>query len=279
MTNRYRLASQELSAALKNWEDGEGPTIGGRKAISQALSDAIEDAINSTADEIIEGDSVTNKPIEDEDFDAVLAFDQLADAYRDFKRRACAAVSLSEIDVDGDQALWRAIYAIREWSTTRYNYAPPTPISVLRSQGVGDEQIARIYGWFTSEGEPDLEKVLGEEMKPGTWYDPKKWVHPAKRKRLAAARQGIQGRSPRRREYIQESQYGKTAPPSLDELVRLGAPAPQIAALHGLEIEDAEALLRGSEYSVQLAASESAEAARLERDTLAQVEKTAKRPR
>ena len=109
MTNRYRLASQELSAALKNWEDGEGPTIGGRKAISQALSDAIEDAINSTADEIIEGDSVINKPIEDEDFDAVLVFDQLADAYRDFKRRACAAVSLSEIDVDGDQALWRAI--------------------------------------------------------------------------------------------------------------------------------------------------------------------------
>ena len=62
MTNRYRLASQELSAALKNWEDGEGPTIGGRKAISQALSDAIEDAINSTADEIIEGDSVTTSP-------------------------------------------------------------------------------------------------------------------------------------------------------------------------------------------------------------------------
>ena len=279
MTNRYRLASHELSAALKNWEDGEGPTIGGRKAISQALSDAIEDAINSTADEIIEGDSVTNKPIEDEDFDAVLVFDQLADAYRDFKRRACAAVSLSEIDVDGDQALWRAIYAIREWATTRYNYAPPTSIPALRSQGVGEEQIARIYGWFTSEGEPDLEKVLGEEMKPGTWYDPKKWVHPAKRKRLAAARQGIQGRSPRRREYIRESQYGKTAPPSLDELVRLGAPAPQIAALHGLEIEDAEALLRGSEHSVQLTASESAEAARLERDTLAQVEKTAKRPR
>jgi hypothetical protein len=116
-------------------------------------------------------------------------------------------------------------------------------------------------------------------MKPGTWYDPKKWVHPAKRKRLAAARQGIQGRNPRRREYIRESQYGKTAPPSLDELVRLGAPAPQIAALHGLEIEDAEALLRGSEHSVQFAVSESAEAARLERDTLAQVEKTAKRPR
>ena len=277
MANRYRLASQELSAALKEWEDGDGPSIAGRKAISQAFSDAIEDAINCTADELIEGDSVTTQPIEDDDFDAVLVFDQLAEAYRDFKRRACAAVSISEIDVDGDQALWRAIYAVREWSTTKYNYAPPTPISALRSQGVGDEQIARIYGWFTSEGEPDLEKVLGEEMKPGTWYDPKKWVHPAKRKRITASRAAIDARSPRRREYVRASDYGKTVPPSLEELLRLGAPAPQIAALHGMEIEDAESLLRANGHAGESIPGESQEAARLERDTLAQVEKTSRR--
>ena len=276
MGNRFRLASQQLQEALKSWEDGDGPTINGRKAISERLSQVIEKVINETADLQSQGDSAVAVPIEEDDFEAVQVFDRLADAYRDFKRRACAAVSLAEIEVDGDQPLWRAIYGIREWALTKYNYQPPSPISVLRTQGVGDEQIARIYGWFDVEGEPDLERVLGEEMAPGKYYNPKTWVHPAKKKRIETARIAIAGRRARSREYAGAEEFGKSAVPSLEELLRLGAPAPQIAMLHGMEIEDAEAMLRAHGHADPAASLQDDAAARLERDTAATVEKTGK---
>jgi hypothetical protein len=271
---RYKIAWKRLGEVLKAWEDSDGPTINGRKAISQQLSDAIEDAINTTADEEIKGDSVIVHPVAEDSFEAALLFDQLATAYRDFKRRACAALSLQEIEVDGDQALWRAVYGLREWAITKYNYQPPSPIPVLRSQGVGDEQIARIYGWMDEDGEPDFAKVLEEESKPGTHYNPKTWVHPAKRKRIEAARAAVDARSPRGREYVRDSEYQKTTPPSVEELIKLGAPAPQIAALHGLEIEDAEALLRAAGQSET--SDQSQNETSLVRDTLAESEKTGK---
>jgi hypothetical protein len=241
--SKYTVAYRKLSEALKRWEDGDGPTIDGRKAISQDLSEAIEKAVNDTSDLETIGDSVKVHEIQDDYLEYAIGFDALATAYRDFKRRACSAVSLSEIDVDGDQPLWRAIYGLRELAQTKYNYQPPTPIPALRSQGVGDEQIARIYGWYTEDGEPDLERVLGEELSPGKFYNPKTWVHPAKRKRIEAARAAVANRSPRGREYIDSSEFGKTAPPSLEELLRLGAPAPQIASLYKMDLEDAEELL------------------------------------
>lgn len=275
MGNRFRLASQQLQEALKNWEDGDGPTINGRKAISEKLSQMIEKVINETADLQSQGDSAVAVPIEEDDFEAVQVFDRLADAYRDFKRRACAAVSLAEIEVDGDQPLWRAVYAIREWAITKYNYQSPSPISVLRSQGVGDEQIARIYGWSNDDGEPDLEKVLEEEANPGKYYNPKTWIHPAKKKRIESARIAIAGRLPRSREYVGTEDFGKSAVPSLEELLNLGAPAVQIAMLHKMEIDEAESLLRARAGQASLRQEEAA-ADRLERDTAATVEKAGK---
>lgn len=241
--SKYTVAYRKLSEALKRWEDGDGPTIDGRKAISQDLSEAIEKAINDTADLETIGDSVKAHEIPDDFIEYAIGFDALANSYRDFKRRACAAVSLSEVDLDGDQALWKALYGLRELVSTKYNYQPPSPIPALRNQGVSDEQIARIYGWYAEDGEPDLERVLGEELSPGKFYNPKTWVHPARRKRLEAARVAIAARAPRGREYLDPSEFGKTAPPPLEDLLRLGAPAPQIATLYKMDLEDAEELL------------------------------------
>jgi hypothetical protein len=270
---KYKIAWKRLGEVLKAWEDADGPNVNGRKAISQELADSIEDAINLTADEKIEGDSVTVQPVAEDSFEASLLFDQLATAYRDFKRRACAALSVTEIEVDGDQALWRAVYSIKEWAVTKYNYQPPSPIPVLRSQGVGDEQIARIYGWTTEDNQPDLSKVLEEEAKAGTHYSQKGWVHPAKRKRIESARAAVSARVPRRREYVRESEYGRTIPPTIEELVKMNAPAPQIAMLHKMDIEDVEALLKAAGHVE--AGSDPGET-NLVRDTAAEVEKTSK---
>ena len=272
---RYTVAWRKLSTAIKKWEDGDGPTIDNRKAISQELSEAIETAINDTADQEIIGDSVKNHEITDDCLVSCLLFDQLAKAYRDFKRAACAAVSLSEIDVDGDQSLWRSIGALKELANTKYNDQPPPPIPALRIQGVGDEQIARMYGFFTEDNEPDLERVLSEEMKPGTYYDPKTWVHPAKRKRIAAARAQVALRSPRGREYVGSEEFGKTTPPSLEELVKMGAPAPQIAMLHKIDVEEAEEMLERHrlENPSPNALERPLEDQRLDRDSEAEADK------
>lgn len=170
-------------------------------------------------------------------------------------------------------ALSGAVFSLREWHALRYNYQPPLPISTLRMQGVGDDQIARIYGFFDDSGEPDFVRVLEEESKPGTHYDAKTWVHPAKRKRMELAKAAVAGRVLRHREYLRESDFSKSVAPSLDELVRLGAPAVQIAKLHGIDEEDAEALLKNAG---KLVTDNPEDAQRAQRDTEAQVEKTKK---
>jgi len=256
---RYSKAFQAIQDAVKAWESLDGPLVNGRKALTEDLVQAIEQGINATADL---GPTGELKVIAEDSYEVALLFDALADNYREYKRKACAAISLSEIDVDGDATLWRAIQSLQEWFAAKYNYQPPPGVDVLRMQGVGDEQIARIYGWADEDGEPDFGKVLEEELEPGTHYDQKTWVHPAKRRRIEVARVAIAARTPRRKEYEIEKEFGKTAPPSLDELVRLGAPAAQIAALHGIEIEDAEALLRSRD-----AKTDESDAERLQRDT------------
>jgi hypothetical protein len=126
---------------------------------------------------------------------------------------------------------------------------------------------------MTEDNQPDLSKVLEEEAKPGTHYSPKGWVHPAKRKRIEAARADVSARVPRRREYVRESEYGRTIPPTIEELVKMNAPAPQIAMLHKMEIEDVEALLKAAGHVE--AGSDPGET-NLVRDTAAEVEKTSK---
>jgi hypothetical protein len=254
-----------VDAAMKTWENLDGPLINGRKAITEGLSDALEKAINDTADVLVTGERVE---VAECNYEAAILFDALASAYGDYKRKACAAVSLAEIEVDGNSTLWRALHALREWHGLRYNYQPPLPISVYRQQGVGDEQIARIYGFFDDEGVVDFGKIPEEEAKPGTHYDAKTWVHPAKRKRMEIAKAAMVGRQPRHREYLKESDFTKSLPPSLDELVRLGAPASQISKLHGIDEDDAQALLRNA-GTLESIASGDADAERLQRDTAA----------
>lgn len=239
--SRFTIAWQKLAGVLNAWESSEGPLVNGRKALSQELADAIELAINETAD------SEPPTQHQENNWEAVLLFDALANSYREFKRLACQSATLEEIDVEGNQALWRAIGSLREWSTTKYNYPLPSPIPVLRNQSVGDEQIARIYGFYDENGLPDLNRVILEEQKPGTYFNPKTWVHPAKKQRFETLRPAIEARKTRGKEYLREEDFGKTAPPSLDDLIKLGAPAVQIARLHNLSIDEAESLLRGDE--------------------------------
>lgn len=106
--DRYRVSFLRLETAMKLWESLDGPLINGRKAISEDLANAIEDAINDTSDVSAAGEPLV---LAESNYEAAILWDQLADAYRDYKRRACAAVSLSEVEVDGDSTLWRCVFA------------------------------------------------------------------------------------------------------------------------------------------------------------------------
>lgn len=239
--SRFTQAFDVLEQARVEWESLSGPLINGRKAISEAFATAIEDAINVTADYSPTGEKLE---IDENSYEAALLFDDVARAYRDFKVAACAAVSLTEVEVDGNSQFWRTLNALREWFTSKYNYRAPLPIATLRQQGVSDEQIAWIYGWVDESGQAEVWRVTEEEAEPGTHYLAETWVHPAKHKRNELAKAAMATRVGREREYVRQAEFGKSDVPSLDELVRLGAPAAQIASLHGLEVEDAEALLR-----------------------------------
>lgn len=113
----------------------------------------------------------------------------------------------------------------------------PPPIAHLQKVHASPNQIAITYGWRTEDGSPDVNKVFEEVEKPGTHFNPKKWVHPALRRQQEETDKLWANRIPRERQSSHvasqsEGEPTKSRVPSLDELIQVKAPVEQIMRLH-----------------------------------------------
>jgi hypothetical protein len=219
--------------------------INNRRAFTERLQEAFEAVLNDSADTVSDQGATITRSVDPTAFELAMLWDKIAIEYRKFKQMCCAAINLSEIEPDGSAELWRAVEALAYQVANEGKYPPPQPIATMRQAGISDEQIARIYGWFfAGTKEPEISKVQEEADKPGTHYNADTWVHPAKRNRIDAASVAWAGRTPRAAEYDDPNAVKvTTAPPSLAELIALGAPPAQIARLHGITEDEAAELL------------------------------------
>lgn len=82
------------------------------------------------------------------------------------------------VNPSGSYAMWAALeLAIDRHSKPRL-FLPPESVATLAAQNVSHSNIAKIYGWRTFNGTPDIHKVTEELQKPGTHFDVDTWVHP-----------------------------------------------------------------------------------------------------
>lgn len=242
------VASQveRLIVAVKTWHAADVAPVpfqaGTDTPITQDLDETIRQVCDATAD--------SGKSVDPAGFARLIAMDRLAAEYRKFLNRASQDDPF--LPPSGTQAFWNAY----EWLVKAHEtFRLPNPPSVkeLRdNQKVSDSQICLIYGWVNEEGFTDVEKVFEEYAKPGT-HTGKNWIHPSvvRRQKLDAESWAQRGASRVPAFGGQVQQQPGSAPPSLDEMVKQGCPAGQIAMVHKISEADAAELLDA--YKAELA--------------------------
>ncbi len=234
-----------LSDAIAEWENDNRQDIlvpwsqGMVKGFTSKLEAAFERFFDETAD-------FENTVVPDAR-SMIIWIDTLFAEYSKFKRGiAEESPSCSPSGTDG---LWRAFLNVKEVFKQIAPLSRPLPVSRMIADSVSLNQIATIYGWLNEDGSPDCLKVTEEIEKPGTHYDPKKWIHPALAKRQELINKEwairVQTVEPRKKmfEPIQSKSKSDWVPPSIAVMVLAGAPPEQISNVHGISIEEAQAFL------------------------------------
>jgi hypothetical protein len=236
----------KVEAAIQEWQASDGPVRyfqGNQvKAISAKVDNMIRAFLNFAADE--------GREVEPKCFGPVVRIDAFAVHYERFVRDA----QVENVHPIGSDEMWVA------WDHVRESFRivkPPKPRSIkhlMENEHAPAWQIAKIYGFVDENGDVDIEKVQEEYENPGTHYNPDTWVSPAEiaRQKISQA-EWDQRKGKRSPLFVLDPEFdpnpvplAKSPVPSLDELVRLNAPAAQIARLHNIPVEDAEEYLRAA---------------------------------
>lgn len=235
---------QKVETAIAEWQSGEGPNriYNGHqvKAISAKLDNALRYFCNYAADQ--------GKEVDPKAYIPICRIDSFAKAYEKFIRDAVVEVA----SPSGTDAVWTAWDHVRQAFIMTRSGKPRAIKHLIEVDKAPEWQIAAIYGFVNEAGEPDVIKVSEEYEKPGTHYNPDTWISPADVKKQKLADEEWAGRkSTREANFDLDPEFdpdpkplGKTPVRSLSELVKLNAPAAQIARLHGISVEEAEDLLR-----------------------------------
>lgn len=212
------------SAGYVRWRGGQ------RKAISDPVATAWGNLLTAIADNDAIADDAKSLVIEIDRFDG-----QLADWENGISHVP------EDTDPAGSPSLWSAWAEVQREAFKPINRKLPTPIRELVDvQKVPDRQIAIQYGWFRSDGTPDLAKVREEVEQPGKHFNPETWVHPSERRRAAAIAEVWAKRVSR----WSSSQVGgskKEAKETLDELIFQEVPSKQIAMMKGIGVDEVKA--------------------------------------
>jgi hypothetical protein len=238
---------------VTRWRAADGPNVGWQGVTVKAMSDELDIGLRMLCDAVADTIGGITRDFEPSVRRQILAIDQLAYAYRKFMQDA--SFESPTAPPSGSDSLWNAWDAVERSFNALDDMAglkPPPPVHhLIDVEKVSPMQIARIYGWIDENGDPDTAKVFEERDKPGTHFDPKTWVHPAIKssQKLVDAQWSV--REPRgtffqviekiEREIEHRANASKV--PSIEEFVAAGAPAAQIARVHGIDVAEAERLL------------------------------------
>lgn len=219
---------QECRDLIAKWDNGSEPVVSWHQVPVKAISDAVVKAWFA----LIEAAGTMD--VEPSLKPAVLALDEFEDQFRNWAEYC--EIAPDDTHPGGTPALWNAWSSFAE-AMDQPIYRKPESIESLTAQGVGDRQIALIYGWSDEAG-PQANKVVEERAKPGTHYDPNKWVHPAERRRISEADSQWSKRELRVDERIIEKHTVREAPESIEELINQRVPSKQIAMMKNVDVDE-----------------------------------------
>lgn len=248
-------------SAIRKWEQTDGPDVSYQgvlvKAIAPAMDLEFRRLIDASADEGREVEDSLAKQ-------AIMALDSFALEYARWVR----AVGNQADSPRGNGRLWSAWSRVRAAFEPIHNEKPRSLKYLVEAAGAPRSQICRMYGWVDEHGEPQMEKIDEEMAKPGTHYDEKKWKSPAYVARLAQIDRDFADRQGSRKMLWPDmndpdgeaAKKSTVAPPTVEEMLAAGAPASQIARVHGMAIEKAEELVKDHQEFKALEAVEKANA-------------------
>lgn len=229
--NKLSAAVRELNDVISAWNDTPDENLmhhwRGRQVavVSQAIHVMLDDLFR-----MVEGDAeVLARPV-------VLAIDRVDEEYVRWLEQVDIDPDLT--DPSGTRELWgRWQVVVDELDAAERQYPLPEPIESLLHTGVGDAQIAEIYGWPRE----DARKVREERDNPGTHFNPKTWQHPSLVRRLKACEEAWAGRTKAERYRPLRPEDRQPAPETLEELIEQGVPSKQIAEMKGVTIDAVKA--------------------------------------
>ena len=168
------------------------------------------------------------------------AVDDLDPLWRNFTE---AASRQGDDSVAPTNRVWRAMDEVAR--RRKKAVGPKTrkieSIKMLMEQGVGDHQIAEIYGWLTDDGAPDLEKVFDAKENPEKYEADRTQVVQSQQDR---AMQQMEEKLSAMREAEQRKAEAQMAPPvpeTLEQLIKQGVSMEQICEMKGVTQDDVRA--------------------------------------
>ena len=196
-----------------------------RKAVSEDVQQAADLLFELVATEDIENSLDCRR--------LVLAIDEFDTAFCDWAEKC--QHNPDRTDPSGTPDVWAAYQRMLDAKMPRV-FKHPEPIGALQAlkPPTSPQQIAKIYGWYLPNGQPDTDKVQEEITSPGKHYNPTQWTHPGyvREKAAADARWEQRAKKPTANRPQREDARGpREAPESIDELITHGINAKQIAKM------------------------------------------------
>lgn len=222
---------KQLEAAVVAWQtDDMAKLIQWRGVERRVVSQTVEQAAVALFD------LVDTLDIDEASRPLVLTIDRFDDAFTTWAEKC--ATTPDQIDPAGDPAVWNTYQEVLDAVKPR-SFPRPEPIPALLNQKVPYRHIAKIYGWFDEAGSPDTTKVQEEITTPGTHYDPKTWKSKSQirfEEEIVAKWAEREFRLDKRRTYREitapHPKEKKPCPESIEDLLRAGVNATQIAKMH-----------------------------------------------
>lgn len=222
-----RKAFDRADTEVARFNATHGPLIPWNGQMVKALSEA---AFQSLSD-LCKLCAVPNDQVHDQAREILLALDDFARAFLDYQDRS------SNLDETchpaGTSEMWNAFFVLRRSIFEPIEFRPLESIDVLlNKQRVPIQQIAKIYGFVSGDGSPEVHKVEEELASPGT-HTGGDWLPPPAAKHRAELQLRWSKRTPIS-DFLDPDETGDrggpkaSAPESLETLIQQRVPVAQI---------------------------------------------------
>ena len=212
-------AITSVERSINAWNAGEGPRVDWRGRNVKCLSERMIAVFGSLAEM-----TATNNVSQDAK-KVVLAIDDFDDAMGNWAENC--QINPDETNPAGDEEFWKAWKIVKLRIAERAR-AVPRHIKEYQEQSLNDRQIALQYHWVDKLGEPNIDMVQDEKLKPGTHFDPKTWVHPLDAKDSAEIDRAWSSRSVKVAAEQESKGVIPEAPESIYELLKQRVSSSQI---------------------------------------------------